>query len=105
MRIIIALFVLTTLLAPAAYSAEFSYDEIAKRYDGSSLGQETVKGAKMQGECLVGLKELTFKKKDKFDPVAEWTNYRSASLLEQYSPCEVLIMMEIAQAKLRATNQ
>ena len=55
----------------------------------------------MQGECLVGLKELNFKRTEKFDAVAEWTNYRTISLLEQFAPCQVLIMMEVAQRKLR----
>jgi hypothetical protein len=49
---------------------------------------------------LVALKELNFKKKDGFDPVAEWTSYRSISLLEQFPPCEVLIMMEVARKSL-----
>ena len=40
----------------------------------------------MQGECLVGLKELNFQKREDFDPVAEWTNYRAFSLLEQFPP-------------------
>jgi hypothetical protein len=78
----------------------FSYDAIAKRHPATSLGTEAVSDAKMQGECLVGLKNLNFQKRSDFDPVAEWTNYRSLSLLEQYPPCHVLIMMEIARAEL-----
>jgi len=105
MRILIALVFSIALLSPCLDAAEFTYEDIAKRYASSSLEREIVSVAKMQGECLVGLKELTFKKKNKFDPVAEWTNYRSVSLLEQYSPCEVLIMMEVAQVKLRLNNQ
>jgi hypothetical protein len=60
-----------------------------------------VENAKLQGECLVQLKDLTFKKKNDFDPISEWVNYRSVSLLENYSPCEVLIMLEIANEQLR----
>jgi hypothetical protein len=42
----------------------------------------------MQGECLLGLKALNFKKKNKFDDIAEWTNYRAISLFEQFPPCD-----------------
>jgi hypothetical protein len=60
--------------------------------------------AKMEGECLVGLKELNFKEKDEFDPVAEWTSYRTSPLLEQFSPCQVLIIMEVAQQQLESSQ-
>lgn len=70
-----------------------------------ALSETAVENARMQGECLVQLKELTFKKKNKFDPISEWINYRSVSLLEQYSPCEVLIMLEVANKKIRSQEQ
>lgn len=77
------------------------YDNVAQKYKDSALSPQVVGKAKMQGECLVQLKELTFKRKDKFDPISEWVNYRSVSLLQQYSPCEVLIMLEVANKKIR----
>ena len=80
---------------------EYSYANISKRYTEVKLDSKAVKRAKMEGECLVGLKNLNYKKKEDFDAVAEWTSYRSFSLLEQYSPCNVLIIMEVAQAKLK----
>jgi len=83
----------------------FAYEEIAKRYSGSQLSSAGVEEAKMQGECLVGLKNLNFRKRDDFDPVAEWTNYRSLSLLEQFPPCTVLIMMEVARTELIEEDQ
>ncbi|MEM7362665.1 MAG: hypothetical protein AAF525_01465 [Pseudomonadota bacterium] len=87
----------------ATASESFSYAEIAKRYAKQALSADDVKRAEMQGECLVGLKQLIFQQRKKeFDPVAEWSNLRSISLLEQYSPCEVLIMIEVAQKELRA---
>ena len=82
------------------FANEYSYSEIAKRHQDSALDAGVVEAARMQGECLVGLKELNFKKKDEFDPIAEWTNYRSISLLEQFPPCEVLIMMEVARSRI-----
>ena len=36
----------------------------------------------MHGECFVGPKRLIFVKRDDFDPVAEWVNYRTIWLLE-----------------------
>lgn len=91
---------LTAFAAGFAAAEDFSYDAIAERYADTRLDPETVRAAKMQGECLVGLKELNFQKRDDFDPVAEWTNYRSLSLLEQFPPCTVLIMIEIAREEL-----
>ena len=85
-----------------SYGNIYSYKDIAKRNNGTSLSNEALANAKMQGECLVGLKHLNFQKREKFDPVAEWTNYRSISLLEKYSPCEVLIMIETAKAVLKS---
>jgi len=90
------------LIAPAisVASESFTYAEIAKRYQTQQLSQERIVWAKMQGECLVGLKELNFRTSEEFDPVAEWTNYRSLSLLEQFPPCEILVMMEVAREEL-----
>lgn len=85
-----------------AIDPDYRYQAIEKRYGNAALKDSTVKNAKMQGECLVGLKNVNFKKANSFDAVAEWTSYRSVSLLEQYSPCEVLIMMETAKVKLQS---
>ena len=92
---------LSLLFAYSALGAGFSYDEIAKRYPDNALTQQQLANATMQGECLVGLKDLNFKKKNDFDPVAEWTTFRSGALLEQLPPCQVLVIMEVAQKELR----
>jgi len=89
-----------TLFLSPAMAEDFSYAEIAKRYESTALSKAEVKEAKMHGECLVGLKKLNFRSSEKFDPVAEWTNYRSLSLLEQFPPCVVLVMMEVARKDL-----
>lgn len=83
-----------------AHADEFSYEAIAERFDEVKLDAEHVQEAKMHGECLVGLKRLIFVKREEFDPVAEWINYRTFSLLEQFPPCNVLIMMEVARDEL-----
>jgi|TARA_B100000315_G_C14593375_1_gene597213 hypothetical protein len=86
-------------------AGDFTYQAIAERYGETQLDAKRVKEAKMQGECLVGLKQLNFQKRDDFDPVAEWTNYRSLSLLEQFPPCTVLIMVEVARKELVAESR
>ncbi len=96
------LFAGLAVISMQAWGTDFDYRTIAQRHSASALADDTVADAVMQGECLVGLKELNFKKKDNFDPVAEWTSFRSSSLLEQYPPCQVLIMMEVAQRQIRA---
>ena len=81
----------------------YTYDTIASRYADVKMDTKTLRRAKMEGECLVGLKNLNFKKKEQFDAVAEWSSYRSFSLLSQFSPCTVLVIMEVAQDKLKNT--
>ena len=90
---------------PVAIADEFSYEAIAQRFAETRLDAESVQEAKMHGECLVGLKHLIFVKRDDFDPVAEWINYRTISLLEQFPPCNVLIMMEVARKELMAQDE
>lgn len=96
---------LTLLVAlsvvPQAHAEQgFTYDQIASRYKDVGLDDAAVREAEMQGECLVGLKNLNFVKRQEFDPVSEWTNYRSLSLLEQFPPCTVLIIIEVAHAQV-----
>ena len=98
-----ALFAAVLLSFPflsVAQEQDFSYDSVAERFAATRLDAKSVEDARMHGECLVGLKHLIFIKRDHFDPVAEWINYRTISLLEQLPPCNVLIMMEVAKAKL-----
>jgi len=93
--------ILLLVFSTVARSESFHSSAISKRYSDVAMTPGEVKFAKMQGECLVGLKELNFKKKENFDAIAEWTNYRTISLLEQFPPCDVLVMMDVAQKKLR----
>ena len=81
----------------SAEDEKYTYEAIAERHMTVKLDKKSVDAAKMQGECLVGLKELNFQKSEEFDPVSEWTNLRSFSLLEQFPPCTVLIIMEVAR--------
>lgn len=98
----IVLFLAITSLAivSSVHAQEFSYKEIAKRYSDTQLDSRSVKEAKMQGECLVGIREQNWLSRADFDPVAEWTNIRAHSLLEQFPPCTVLIMTEVARKGL-----
>lgn len=92
--------IILCLCFSATQADEFSYEAVAKRFGETKLDAKHVQEAKMHGECLVGLKRLIFVKRDNFDPVAEWINYRTISLLEQFPPCNVLIMMEVAREEL-----
>lgn len=103
-RILFPLLTSLVFVAPIALAEEYSYAAIAKRFEGTKLSDAQVTEAKMHGECMVGLKRLIFVKRDDFDPVAEWVNYRALSLLEQFPPCEVLIMMQVARAELMSEN-
>ncbi len=91
--------------APAVSADEFSYESIAERFSDTRLEANSVEEAKMHGECLVGLKHLIFVRREDFDPVAEWINYRTYSLLEQFPPCNVLIMMEVAREQLMSEQE
>jgi len=96
----IAALLVSLQLFAVASAENFSYADVAQRFGDTQLDAKSVANAKMQGECLVGLKELNFRKRRDFDPVAEWTNFRAISLLEQFPPCQVLIMMEVARKEL-----
>ena len=85
---------------PSAVAEDFSYAAIAKRFGSTQLDAKSVEAAKMHGECMVGLKRLIFVRRTDFDPVAEWVNFRTISLLEQFPPCNVLIMMQVARDEL-----
>ena len=100
LRFFVLIILMSACMLQSAHADDFSYTGIAERYSGTRLNSKIVQAAKMHGECLVGLKQLIFVKRTDFDPVAEWINYRTISLLEQFPPCNVLIMMQVARAEL-----
>lgn len=99
-RFIAATILILFQISAIAETGDFSYAAISKRYDETRLDAKSAQEARMHGECLVGLKHLIFVKRSQFDPVAEWINYRTISLLGQFPPCNVLIMMEVAREEL-----
>ena len=96
---------LLILISTSLAARDYSYDKISARNKNVALTKLQVDKAKMEGECMVGLKEINFKKKNEFDPVAEWSSFRTAPLLSHMSPCEVLIIMEVANKKLRESSE
>ncbi len=105
-RLITIIVILTCLsAASAAHAEDFSYEAIAERFSDTQLASSRVEEARMHGECMVGLKHLIFVPRHGFDPVAEWVNYRTYSLLEQFPPCDVLIMMEVARKQLMSEQE
>lgn len=54
------------LFFATAVSADFSSEHIAARYPDVKLDTADANRARMEGECLVGLKEISFRKTEKF---------------------------------------
>lgn len=104
-RLLAATVLISLQVSAVSVADDFSYAGIATRYDETRLDAKSVQEAKMNGECLVGLKHLIFIKRDDFDPVAEWINFRTIPLLEQFPPCTVLVMMEVAREELIEAEQ
>ncbi len=84
------------LLSSVAQATDYNYKSISSRNADVELEVEAVKRARMEGECLVGLNQLLTDRKDGMG----WAGERAVTLLEQFTPCHVLIMMEVAQARL-----
>jgi hypothetical protein len=95
---IIAFILLTNLLAQTAFAEAYSYGSISRRYADVEFDIKTVKRARMEGECLIGLKNINFRKNEDADAITEWANHQASALLQQFSPCTVLIMMEVANS-------
>ncbi len=70
LRILSTMFLLTYGIQLFAENANFTYEAIAKRHTNAKLDKKSVEAAKMQGECLIGLKELNFQKSEEFDSVS-----------------------------------
>ena len=104
-RLILIVGLICLSAASAAHADDFSYEAIAERFSDTQLDANSVEEAKMHGECMVGLKHLIFVPRHGFDPVAEWVNYRTYSLLEQFPPYNVLIMMEVARKQLMSEQE
>ena len=94
---IIVFVLLVTSFMPTLQAKEYNYKNISERYADVEFDRQTVKRARMEGECLLGLKKLRFNKQE----VNEWADFQS-SLLKQFSPCTVLIIMETALSRNKA---
>ena len=101
-----SLFVALALSVSGVAAAEdYSAAAIAARHNAERNFKLEKSRIAREAECLVGIKKLNFKRKDHFDPIAEWTSFRTSQLLEKYSPCETLLMLEIAREKLLEAQQ
>ena len=99
---LLLLLVVAGLWTGTAVARSYQFDAIQVRFPDVAIDKAQTESARMQGECLVGLKALNFRgNQAAFDPVAEWSNFRTVSLLEQFSPCEVLAMMDVAHERLK----
>lgn len=90
---IIVIVLLTAPYVNPSLADAYSYKDISRRHADVEFDRQTVKRARMEGECLAGLNKLQFNNRDEIN---QWAGYQ-ASLLQQFSPCTVLIMLETAQ--------
>ena len=98
---LLLLLVVAGLWTGTAVARSYQFDVIQARFPDVAIDKAQTESARMQGESLVGLKALNFRgNQAAFDPVAEWSNFRTVSLLEQFSPCEVLAKMRRAAVNL-----
>ena len=67
-----------SLAHSAAANEHWRFAAIQARFPDAAIDEKRLANARMQGECLVGLKSLNFRgNKAAFDSVAEWSNYRT----------------------------
>lgn len=92
------------LLVPGLLLAEdFEYDAIQSRY-ADVLTDEKERHYTAQGECMAGIKKVNFAGGE-YDPIAEWLRVRTTQLLQQHQPCDVLLIIEVAEKHIRAEEK
>jgi len=64
-----ALLISLLLLPQTLLANDYSYETISKRYPSVKMEKKVVTIAKMEGECLAGLKNLNFKRKMNLMPL------------------------------------
>ena len=100
MKHLVCLLLLLPSLWPMFALAEgFEYDAIQARY-ADVLTDEKERYFTAQGECMAGIKKVNFAGGD-FDPVAEWLRVRTTHLLYEHEPCDVLLILEVAEKYIR----
>ena len=94
---------LLLLLPMFALADGFEYDAIQSRY-ADVLTSEKERYYTAQGECMAGIKKVNFAGGE-FDPIAEWLRVRTTHLLYEHEPCDVLLILEVAEKHIRAEEK
>ena len=86
-----------------ALADDFEYNTIQARYE-DVLTDEKERYFTAQGECMAGIKKVNFAGGE-FDPIAEWLRVRTTHLLYEHEPCDVLLILEVAEQHIRAEEK
>ena len=97
------LLLLSSLWSMLAQAEGFEYDAIQTRY-ADVLTSEKERYFTAQGECMAGIKKVNFAGGE-YDPVAEWLRVRTTHLLYEHEPCDVLLILEVAEKHIRAEEK
>ena len=104
MKHLLCLLLLLSSLWPVFALAEgFEYDAIQTRYS-DVLTDEKERYYTAQGECMAGIKKVNFAGGE-YDPIAEWLRVRTTHLLYEHEPCDVLLILEVAEKYIRAEEK
>lgn len=102
-HLIYLLLLLPSLWPVFAFADNFEYDAIQTRY-ADVLTSEKERYYTAQGECMAGIKKVNFAGGE-FDPIAEWLRVRTTHLLYEHEPCDVLLILEVAEKYIRAEEK
>ena len=97
------LLLLPSLWPVFALADDFEYNTIQTRYE-DVLTDEKERYFTAQGECMAGIKKVNFAGGE-FDPIAEWLRVRTTHLLYEHEPCDVLLILEVAEKHIRAEEK
>ncbi|MEM9302650.1 MAG: hypothetical protein AAGE01_11090 [Pseudomonadota bacterium] len=88
-------------LSASSTATEFTLDAIEARAEREVMTPDERADARLQGECLVGIKQLNFTGGE-YDPIEEWLRARTTQLLQRHDPCTTLAMLEVTKRHLEA---
>lgn len=86
--------------AGSARAEPVTYAAISERAGHPILDQQQLEHARDEGECLAGIYRLNAFQGD-YDPIHEWLRVRTSHLLQRHSPCELLVMLEVAKSRMQ----
>ena len=70
---------------------------------GPILTEQEVRRARIEGECLAGIYQNNAFQGE-YNPINEWLRVRTSHLLQKHSPCELLVMLEVAREQMESAR-